>query len=194
MIWRKVIVGNKDLPIGRLIGVLDNADWVNQGRKHLREDGICPFCQRRTITDELKNQLEDFFSGEYEQDVNHIKHCINQYGACANELLRRINALRTSLGTYPAAGIDVSKLDTIIELLNGYFSKNKAEMLIKEKEPGRTISLTETVATIRLVEQLVVDGNDTIAKHNSMVENYTSEKNVLVADICLSRPVPVTDV
>lgn len=30
-IWSKVIVGNRDLPIGRLIEVLDNADWVSQG-------------------------------------------------------------------------------------------------------------------------------------------------------------------
>lgn len=71
-IWSKVIVGNKDLPIGRLIEVLDNADWVNQGRKHLKEDGICPFCQKKTITNELKSQLDAFFSGEYEQDVNLI--------------------------------------------------------------------------------------------------------------------------
>ena len=71
-IWGKVIVGNKDLPIGRLIEVLDNADWVNQGRRHLREDGICPFCQQPTITEELKHQLDAFFSGEYEQDVNLI--------------------------------------------------------------------------------------------------------------------------
>lgn len=78
-IWSKVIVGNKDLPIGRLIDVLDNADWVNQGRKHLREGRICPFCQQPTITGELKQQLDAFFSGEYEQDVNQIKQFISQY-------------------------------------------------------------------------------------------------------------------
>lgn len=89
-IWSKVIVGNKDLPIGRLIELLDNADWVNQGRKHLRKDGICPFCQKQTITDELKNQLDAFFSGEYEQDVNLIKQFISQYGSYTDELLRRI--------------------------------------------------------------------------------------------------------
>ncbi len=182
-IWSKVIVGNKDLPIGRLIEVLDNADWVNQGRKHLREDGICPFCQKQTITDELKNQLDAFFSGEYEQDVNLIKQFISQYGAYTDELLRRINTLRTSLGSYPATGIEASKLDSIIELLNGYFSKNKAEMLIKEKEPGRTISLTEVATTISSMKQLVIDGNTAITKHNEMVDNYTSEKNALVADI-----------
>lgn len=182
-IWNKVIVGNKDLPIGRLIEALDNADWVNQGRKHLREDGVCPFCQKQTITDELKKQLNAFFSGEYEQDVNLIKQFISQYGAYTDELLRRINTLRTSLGSYPAAGIEASKLDSIIELLNGYFSKNKAEMLIKEKEPGRIILLTETAATINSTNQLVIDGNAAITKHNEMVDNYTSEKNALVADI-----------
>lgn len=182
-IWSKVIVGNKDLPIGRLIDVLDNADWVNQGRKHLREDGICPFCQKQTITDELKKQLDAFFSGEYEQDVNLIKQFISQYGAYTDELLRRINTFRTSLGSYPAAGIEASKIDSIIELLNGYFSKNKAEMLIKEKEPGRIISLTEIAATISSMKQLVIDGNAAVTKHNEMVDNYTSEKNALVADI-----------
>jgi len=182
-IWSKVIVGNKDIPIGRLIEVLDNADWVNQGRMHLREDGICPFCQKQTITDELKNQLDAFFSGEYEQDVNLIKQFISQYGSYTDELLMRINTLRTNLGSYPAAGIEVSKLDSIMELLGGYFSKNKAEMLIKEKEPGRIISLTETSATIGSMRQLVIDGNAAIVKHNEMVENYTSEKNALISDI-----------
>lgn len=182
-IWSKVIVGNKDLPIGRLIEVLDNADWVNQGRKHLKEDGICPFCQKKTITNELKSQLDAFFSGEYEQDVNLIKSFISQYGTYTDELLTVINTLRTSLGSYPAAGIDAGKIDSIIELLNGYFSKNKAEMLIKEKEPGRIISLTETAATINAMKQLVTDGNGAIAKHNEMVDNYTSEKNALVSDI-----------
>ena len=182
-IWSKVIVGNKDLPIGRLIEVLDNTDWVNQGRKHLREDGICPFCQQPTITDDLKRQLDAFFSGEYEQDVNLINQFICQYGTCVDELLKRINTLRTSLGSYPAAGIETSTFDSIIELLNGYFSKNKAEMLIKEKEPGRIISLTETAETIRSIIQLVADGNTAITKHNEMVDNYTSEKNALVDDI-----------
>lgn len=182
-IWSKVIVGNKDLPIGRLIELLDNADWVNQGRKHLKKDGICPFCQKQTITNELKNQLDAFFSGEYERDVNLIKQFISQYGSYTDELLRRIKTLQTSLGAHPAAGIDASKLGSIIELLNGYFSKNKAEMLVKEKEPSRIILLTEATATISLLKQLVVDGNVAIAKHNEMVDNYKSEKSTLIADI-----------
>ena len=182
-IWRKVIVGNKDIPIGRLIDVLDNADWVNQGRQHLREGRICPFCQQPTITEELKSQLDAFFSGEYEEDVNQIKQFISQYSVYIDELLGRINALRTNLGAYPAARIDTNKLNGLINLLNGYFSKNKAEMLIKEKEPGRIITLTETAVTTSAIAQLVIDGNAAITQHNKMVDNYTSEKNALIADI-----------
>ena len=56
-------------------------------------------------------------------------------------------------------------------------------MLIKEKEPGRIISLTETSAIISSVKQLVIDGNAAIVKHNEMVDNYTYEKNALVSDV-----------
>lgn len=182
-IWNKVIVGNKELPIGRLIEFLDNADWVNQGRKYMGEDGICPFCQQPTITEELKCQLDAFFSGMYEHDINQIERFIRQYSMCTNELLKRINTLHTSLDTYPATWLDTSKLDSLIDLLNGYFSKNKTEMLIKKKEPGRMVSLTETVSTLSLITQLVIAGNAAITKHNEMVENYTSEKNSLIADI-----------
>lgn len=182
-IWSKVIVGNKDIPIGRLIDTLDNADWVNQGRKHLREDGVCPFCQQPTITAEFREQLEAFFSGEYEQDVNLIKDFINQYNTYIGEAQRCINTLRTSLGSYPASGIDEDKLDSIIELLSGCFSKNKAEMLLKEKEPGRKISLTETSTIIKSIQKFVDDGNTAIAQHNKMVDNYTAEKGILISDI-----------
>lgn len=182
-VWSKVIIGNKDVPIGRLIELLDNADWVNQGRKHIKNNGICPFCQKQTITEDLRNQLDAFFSGEYEQDVSLIKGFTSSYISQTEDLLRQINTLRTGLNSYPAAGINSDKLDSIVELLNGHFSKNKAEMLIKEKEPGRTIWLTETSAIIESVQELVIAGNAAITRHNEMVDNYTAEKNALTTDV-----------
>lgn len=182
-IWSKVVVGNKDIPIGRLIEALDNADWVNQGRRHLREDRVCPFCQEQTITDDFKNQLDSFFSGEYEDDVNLIKQSIGQYDTCVNELSKCIDTLYAVLKSCPVTGIDLSKIDSIKDLLNSYFSKNKTEMHAKEREPSKVVSLTETTETISALKQLVVNGNAAIAKHNETVDNHTSEKNTLVADI-----------
>lgn len=182
-IWGKIIVGNKELPIGRLIDALNNADWVNQGRKYIGDDKICPFCQRETISNDLKEQLEAFFGGEYERDLNIIRCFVDNYDKQTNELIECIKNLRASLSNYPVARIDSGKLDSAIELINGIFSKNKAEMLMKEKEPGRIVVLTETSTIIEAAYQLVIDGNVAIAKHNEMVDNYTTEKNRLISEI-----------
>lgn len=56
-------------------------------------------------------------------------------------------------------------------------------MHAKEREPSKVVSLTETTETISALKQLVVNGNAAIAKHNETVDNHTSEKNTLVADI-----------
>lgn len=78
-IWAKLVVGNQDVPISKLIEHLDNADWVNKGRLYINENGVCPFCQQKTITVDLEQQLNSFFSGEYEKDMQHIKRLIEQY-------------------------------------------------------------------------------------------------------------------
>ena len=182
-IWNKVIVGNKDLPIGKLIENLNNADWVNQGRKHIADNEICPFCQQPTINQELKNQLDRFFCGEYEQDVNLVTNLIAKYKSCTDELLQYVNSLQSTSETYPAAQIKKEKLGTIIELLKGCFSKNQAEMLVKQKEPGRNVSLSKSSETINSLHELITLGNAAIAMHNKMVDNYASERTTLISDI-----------
>ena len=40
-VWSEIVVGNKDLPISKLINSLQNADWVNKGRSFLRGSKTC---------------------------------------------------------------------------------------------------------------------------------------------------------
>ena len=69
-IFRRVVAGNKDIPIGKLIQTLNNGDWVNRGRQYVTENDVCPFCQKQTIDDSFRQQLEAFFSGEYDEINN----------------------------------------------------------------------------------------------------------------------------
>lgn len=182
-IWNKVIVGNKDLPIGRIIQALNNSDWVNEGRKHVKDDGICPFCQQPTITPDLRNQLDAFFSGEYERDVNFITNSINRYKVLSDEFLRYVNSVLTNIDAYPSAWVDKEKFGAVVELLAGYFSKNHTQMLIKEKEPGRIVVLSYTSETINSVFKLIAEVNNAVDKHNKMVNNFALEKDALISDI-----------
>lgn len=182
-IWNKVIVGNKDIPIGKLIEKLNHADWVNQGRTYIRDNDICPLCQQPTISQDLRRQLDEFFSGEYERDVNIIISLIAEYKSRTDELLQYVNSLQANLERYHAAQIDKEKLGTIMELLQGLFSKNHTEMLIKEKEPGRNIALSQTSETVNLLHEVIVAGNEAIAQHNKMVDNYSSERTTLISAV-----------
>lgn len=180
-IWEKVVVGNKDLPIGKLIETLKNADWVNQGRKYLLDDEQCPFCQQNTISKEFRQQLNVFFSGEYEQDVATIKGHIEQYTSLTDMLYHQLDVLQNNLN--PISQIDNDKLSSLIEILKNKVTQNKVTMQTKEKEPSRTVSLIESSLIILEIQQMIIAGNDAITEHNKIVDNYTKEKESLTSDI-----------
>ena len=77
-IWSKKIIGKQDVNIAKLIQTLNIGDWVNEGRKFIKDDGVCPFCQQKTITDKFRSELEDYFSGEYEEDTKHLAKFTNR--------------------------------------------------------------------------------------------------------------------
>jgi wobble nucleotide-excising tRNase len=58
-IWDKKIIGKSDIEIAKLIQRLNLNDWVNQGRQFMEADSeICPFCQKKTIDENFRTQLE----------------------------------------------------------------------------------------------------------------------------------------
>ena len=70
-IWNKKIIGKRDIDIAGFIQRLNISDWVHQGKDYIQKDSdICPFCQQKTITDDFKKQLEDFFDQSYINDIN----------------------------------------------------------------------------------------------------------------------------
>ncbi|GGI14469.1 hypothetical protein GCM10007377_11090 [Galliscardovia ingluviei] len=181
-IWKKKVIGNKDIPIGKLIEELDIANWVSQGRSHIRER-TCPFCQQPTITDEIKQQLEAYFSGEYEQAVNQIKSFADQYDSYSKNLLEQIIALKEKLISCPVAGIDTNELEKLTNSLIYQISNNLVEIRSKEKEPGKIALLSDTSKIINSLLELVSVGNSNINKHNEIVDNHKAEKERLINDI-----------
>lgn len=182
-IWSKVIVGNKDLPIGKLIYVLNNADWVNQGRKFLQNGSTCPFCQNNTISDKFKEQLDSFFSGEYKQDVNCIKDYIDKYDCYTSEILQNISVIQNTLDNIADFKDDSEKLSSIKDSLNKSFTQNRANMLIKENEPSRHIDLDKTFQEIEKIKQLIIKCNRWIDNYNQIIDHHKSEKTLLITAI-----------
>lgn len=183
LIWSKVIVGNKDVPISKLIEFLDNADWVNRGRRYIQSDGVCPFCQQKTITNELEEQFNSFFSGEYEKDTLYIKTLIQNYKNTSEQILLTLSSSIENNSGLSIINFDIDKYHTLYSALKTFFSSTLTEMTTKDSEPSKIIKLPDSSAVVNDILFLINDANNTIVNHNRMVDNYIDEKESLIDSV-----------
>lgn len=88
-IWQKKIVGKLDVDIAKLIQKLNLNDWVNEGRTYL-QDNICPFCQKETISEEFRKQLEDYFDESFTNDISILKNNSIEYNRLTTSLINEL--------------------------------------------------------------------------------------------------------
>ena len=95
----KVIVGNKNSSVATLIERLENSDWVNEGLQYVHMDEeveLCPFCQQKTITQELLTQITDYFDESYKTDKDALESLLTLYEERTRECIIQINTLKTN--------------------------------------------------------------------------------------------------
>ncbi len=182
-IWEKIVVGNKDIPVSKLIDHLNNSDWVNRGIIYINQDGICPFCQEKTITSDLKQQLISFFSGEYENEIHHIKELIKQYRDISEQLVSILIDRLRSDSVVKFGKLDEIKFNSLLENLKVLFSNTIREMSFKEKEVSKKVTIVQSKEKIHELINMLIQANKNIANHNQMVNNYNEEKELLIDSV-----------
>lgn len=183
-IWNTVIIGNADIELGYLIKVLNNSDWINQGRKYLQEDSdICPFCQQHTISHDFRSQLEEFFDEEYKRQIEKIQQLVAQYTINTEEIINKLEEIQKNTVYIVVGRIDEQILATKIEILKQIFESNKKIINDKLKEPGRKVILNNYSVQLKEIKDLLEKANKEIKSHNNLVKNAISEKIKLTNDI-----------
>ena len=182
-IFRRVVAGNKDIPISKLIQTLNNGDWVNRGRQYVTENDVCPFCQKQTIDDSFRQQLEAFFSGEYDECVLHIGKLINNYAIHAQSIIAAFGAIAEDTNKCTVGKLDKEKFSERVQLLDAIFKRNGACIAEKKGEPGKIVTMECTADFIAELTAIVTAANRTITEHNQMVANFRNEYKKLVDDV-----------
>lgn len=177
--WEKHIVGNKDVNISKLIDVLQNADWVNQGRRFLTDDTKCPFCQKDTIDDNFREQLENFFDGEYEDNMNRMKKAYEVYQEEVTVLLEKVR----NLCGEKEESLDTEKLKSLYQALERALSLGIKSIEEKLNEPGKSVRIDTVNPIVHEINKLIELANEEISKHNSVIDNYQAERRKLMEDI-----------
>lgn len=178
-ILQKKIVGKEDLPIAALITKLGNSDWVAQGRKYIVQGDLCPFCQKPTITEDIKKEMDEFFDETYEADKTALTSVSERYSACADAIIHSFDRLLETHEQF----IDVPVLKARLAELKGNVQENKARIEKKLDEPSIPIALVSVVDICDGISLLISKASGEVTKHNDMINNRSEQKRQVIADI-----------
>ncbi|GAA8443465.1 hypothetical protein HpNP56_14190 [Helicobacter pylori] len=178
-IWEQKIVGSGDVVIADLIKKINNEDWVAQGREYLSKDGnACPFCQKETITEEFKKQLESYFDTSYQESADTIKKMKEDYTNKTAEALERLDKIAKTDQNNLQTKLDTENLKRIIETLRSKINGNQQKMLDKGKEMSRSFKLDNNKNEIDAIKDLIEKANDQIANHNKTIKDIKNQKKI----------------
>lgn len=176
-LFQKEIIGNENSTVAALIKKLDNSDWVKQGIGYLPEKiddnfALCPFCQEKTITENVIANIKKYFDETYEKDIVGLKKLNSEYEAGANSIPLR--------DTYTANPFIVEKktdfenlYDQILKVLNS----NKRKIEKKLKTPSQKINLDDSKKAIENLNQFINGINIEINAHNQKIDNKKEALN-----------------
>ncbi|MCL1052238.1 AAA family ATPase, partial [Shewanella abyssi] len=169
----EIVVGNKDSPVADLIEKLQNSDWVSSGLEYLElvDSNECPFCQSKTITEQLTQQIKDYFDESYEEKITAIKSIETEYGNLVENF--------PTLDSYKSSQYATEHLAKLTEehsLILKAIEQNKDLIQKKKANPSTKITLTDPSTHVENFNALVLLVNGLINEHNLKIDNASSEK------------------
>lgn len=178
-VLKKKVVGKGDVDIAAMINKLGNSDWVKEGIPFFeKNDEICPFCQQAT-EEAFSRSLEEYFDETFVRDTGKIEELEAGYRVDSESLRQKIAAIAST----PNRFLDVERLGIEREILDGKLTINYQRILEKRKEPSHSVQLDSIEGVVEAIGALISSANSQISEHNRMVQNLSSEKQKLVAQV-----------
>jgi len=179
-IFKEIIIGNKTSQVAGLIDKLNNSDWVKQGKDYLKKPQgkaeTCPFCQQKTITSHIYQEIQDYFDETYQNKITELSNLDQEYW----KEYQSAKKLETEL-----LKIDfIKNKETEFKLLFKNFidkvSSNWSKISSKLKSPNLVIDLESSILEQNALNEFL----DTIIQettvHNQKINNKQKTKSQIV--------------
>ena len=179
-IWQKKIIGKSDINVAKLIQTLGINDWVHQGRNHIRDDGICPFCQEETITKSFRSELDSYFDKRFEEDAQQVKNLTKKYTEASKKLIESLEEIERKEKSNTDSKLNLELFSAKLKIVIAQLQANDRLVEGKGEELSRSIKLTSLKEQFEGIDKLIKSANDELKKHNKIVDNYGIEKDKFI--------------
>lgn len=178
-LWSKIIVGSQEGSVAEFIAKAGNFDWVKEGLQFVSNDKDkqeCPFCQQETITKSFIDSISSVFDEAYKDDVNSLESMKSIYETLTSSLnLQDIS--NSALASKELA----EAWNIAFEALKASVRENVLLIGNKIKSPSAAVSLTDTKATVDVLNGLLNDLNTLIESHNDKLTNKKKTRDDIKA-------------
>lgn len=179
ILFQKRIVGSNSSIVSDLITELGNSDWIKTGLQYLTynendENERCPFCQEKTISLALINNIRKYFDKSYEEDKNKIQMILEEYSRLKLEI-PKINIFEH----HPKFLIYKNEFKIYYGKLLNIMVSNIKVIENKIKYLSDPVSLETSSDAINSLNLIIQNINIIVKEHNQNIDN----KNIFLANI-----------
>lgn len=178
-LFSKLIVGNENSTVSQLIREMQNSDWVNEGMQYLpkveiQENATCPFCQKKTISNDLVQSIKSYFDASYEADIDTLKYFLDNYS-------QSIQNIPTKSVFESNPKYDIYKKDFEIKhsKLIKVVKDNKKLIEDKIKTPSVAVILESSTKQLDEVNDVILKINLLVAEHNKNIDQVDIVKTTI---------------
>lgn len=171
LLFQKEIFGNENSTVAGLIKKLKNSDWVKKGLEFLPDeiDDIgkpCPFCQEKTITKIVVDNIKDYFDESYEKDLDELKTMFADYGNAIDSL-----PSKKSYDSYSIIKENKSDFDNRYNAVIRVLEDNRKKIEDKQRTPSKKTTFVNSAEAINNFNLYVANINKKINEHNQKIDN-----------------------
>jgi len=181
-IFEEVIIGNENSQVAYLINKLDISDWVKRGKEFLNEpkekNGICPFCQQKTITKKLHQEIQDYFDETYRNKITLLEDFDKEYG----KEYQAIKNLETEFLKINFIKNKENDFKLLFKNLIDKLSNNRQKTSNKIKHPNIIINLESSILEQNALNDFLDTIIEEIKTHNEKIKNKQKTKEQIIKD------------
>ena len=152
------------------------------------ESDICPFCQKHTIDESFRKQLEGFFDENYIRDIERVSTLCGRYSELVTEASAFLDDILSRTESDLAGIVEPSLIGTTVQLMKEAISFNLEMMTAKSKQPGLIVEFKDIKAYAETLQRLIDATNESIRVNNEMVDNFSSEQSSYIQNYLKMSP------